>query len=165
MVALESFGGSGRMKKKKKNKRNQPNRNLIVCKLDPLEMWNPMVEDALRVTKFYHVSRIVMIRGYYPLLSALVERWRPETHTFVLPVGEVTVTLEDIQSIVIFGRKPIVSSSSKPYLKLAWVRRIRDTEPYDTLDSIQRYVRCQTFCLLGLTLFTDNNSYFNCVFY
>ncbi|MBA0850021.1 hypothetical protein Goshw_024283, partial [Gossypium schwendimanii] len=31
------------------------------------------------------------------LVSALVERWRPDTHTFYLPCSECTITPEDIQ--------------------------------------------------------------------
>jgi hypothetical protein len=30
------------------------------------------------------------------LLIGLVDRWRPETHTFHLPFGEMTVTLKDV---------------------------------------------------------------------
>ncbi|XP_015948600.1 protein MAIN-LIKE 1-like [Arachis duranensis] len=52
--------------------------------------------------KFYHVSRIGVIREFYYLLSALVEKWRQETHIFVLPMGEVTVTLKDVAHIL-FG--------------------------------------------------------------
>ncbi|QHO40936.1 uncharacterized protein DS421_5g141400 [Arachis hypogaea] len=156
-----------------------PNRNLLVRKLDPPQTWNPIVENHLRATGFYHVSRIGVIRGFHPMLAALVERWRPETHSFVLPIGEVTVTLEDVahifglpidgepvsgwtdsssefvqnQGIAIFGREPSVSHNAKSYIKLAWVRRIRDAEPLNTEESIRRYIHTYSWgsaCLAHL---------------
>lgn len=34
-----------------------------------------------------------------PLLTALTDRWRPETHTFHLPCGEMTITLQNVAMI------------------------------------------------------------------
>ncbi|MFQ6661432.1 hypothetical protein Gotur_029601 [Gossypium turneri] len=50
----------------------------------------------------------------YDLLSTLVERWRPQTHTFHFPCGECTVTLEDVamQLGLPIDRRPVTGVSS-----------------------------------------------------
>ncbi|QHO13445.1 uncharacterized protein DS421_15g515600 [Arachis hypogaea] len=111
------------------------------------------------------------MRSHSALLSALVERWQPETHTFHLPVGEVTVTLEDVihilglqingepvtdrsdssyqflvdNCIACFGRQPGPDNHVLGKVNLAWVRRCRDIEPCDTQESIERFASTSRF--------------------
>ncbi|KAL0324315.1 UNVERIFIED_CONTAM: Serine/threonine-protein phosphatase 7 long form [Sesamum calycinum] len=57
---------------------------------------HPRVLQLLYEMGFYGVLRCGHIEIDNHLITALVERWRPETHTFHFPVGEATVTLQDI---------------------------------------------------------------------
>ncbi|XP_017624864.1 serine/threonine-protein phosphatase 7 long form homolog [Gossypium arboreum] len=59
---------------------------------------SPLIENYLREVGFWHVANIG--RGCkldLKLISTFVERWRPETHTFHIPCGKCTITLEDVQ--------------------------------------------------------------------
>ncbi|KAL8539519.1 hypothetical protein ACS0TY_001214 [Phlomoides rotata] len=60
---------------------------------------HPRVLDRLELMGFYGPARCGYYRLDHHLITTLVERWRPETHTFHFPVGEVTITLQDVAII------------------------------------------------------------------
>ncbi|XP_018437685.2 serine/threonine-protein phosphatase 7 long form homolog [Raphanus sativus] len=77
----------------------------------PLE---PLVCRKLIEFGLYGVYKVAFIQLDYALITALVERWRPETHTFHLPAGEITVTLQDVN--ILLGLRvdgPAVTGSTK----------------------------------------------------
>ena len=57
------------------------------------------VMNYIRTAEFEGVINYGMKSLDHALITALVERWRPETHTFHLPIGEVIVTLQDVHVI------------------------------------------------------------------
>ncbi|XP_070026167.1 serine/threonine-protein phosphatase 7 long form homolog [Nicotiana sylvestris] len=59
------------------------------------------VVARLQATGFYTIFELGRMQLDWSLITALVERWQPETHTFHLPTGEATITLEDVQ--VLYG--------------------------------------------------------------
>ncbi|XP_019457639.1 PREDICTED: serine/threonine-protein phosphatase 7 long form homolog [Lupinus angustifolius] len=54
------------------------------------------VLQIIRTTAFGNLLTIGPAEINNHLLLALIERWRPETHTFHFTCGEATVTLEDV---------------------------------------------------------------------
>ena len=51
-------------------------------------------------TGFYGIYRLGYIMIDWPLITCLVERWQLETHTFHVPVREMTITLQDVAIIL-----------------------------------------------------------------
>jgi Plant mobile domain len=65
--------------------------------------WDERYAPFIARAGFLSLARLVQVglpSMDAPLLTAMVDRWRPETHTFHLPVGELTVTLQDVAYIL-----------------------------------------------------------------
>ncbi|CAH9115142.1 unnamed protein product [Cuscuta europaea] len=61
---------------------------------------HPGVVALLKAFGFYGVDCIGRLQLDWSLITALVERWRPETHAFHLPFGEVGITLQDVEVLL-----------------------------------------------------------------
>ncbi|XP_009767811.1 protein MAIN-LIKE 2-like [Nicotiana sylvestris] len=59
------------------------------------------VVRCLQDTGFRRILEIERLQLDWSLVTALIERWRPETRTFHLLIGEATITLQDVK--VIYG--------------------------------------------------------------
>ncbi|CAM0904178.1 unnamed protein product [Alopecurus aequalis] len=115
------------------------------------------------------------------LVTALVDRWRPETHTFHLPCGEMSVTLQDVSMITTL---PIIgdaicrnTDSTKwreqmsSYLGMepgipnraagatyGWIaRNFGKCSAGCTKEVVQTYARAYVWVALCRTVFRDNS--------
>ncbi|XP_070032838.1 serine/threonine-protein phosphatase 7 long form homolog [Nicotiana tomentosiformis] len=62
---------------------------------------HPRVVRRLQDTSFYRIIEIGRLKLDWSLITALIERWRPDTYTFHLPIGVTTITLQDVE--VLYG--------------------------------------------------------------
>nr|XP_034597431.1 protein MAIN-LIKE 1-like [Setaria viridis] len=63
------------------------------------DRYTPLLQMAGLDVISYQVRR-GMPKFNSAAITALVDRWRPETHSFHLPFGEMTVTLQDCQKML-----------------------------------------------------------------
>ena len=108
------------------------------------------VENVQGGVEEHHVERLGRFPFDRSLLSALVDQWRPETRTFHLPFGEMTMTLEDVAMLI---GLPITGAAIGPFVPpvgwqdeiLARFKNILPQEPeggYVTFPSRVRHGRC-----------------------
>ena len=74
----------------------QPNFVLRVNSHRPVIAYHSCMNGALLRLGLYQIAQLNDCPIDKALITALVERWRLETNTFHMPVGEVEVTLEDV---------------------------------------------------------------------
>ncbi|CAN1750196.1 Serine/threonine-protein phosphatase 7 long form homolog [Linum perenne] len=98
---------------------------------------------------------VVSLLGQTPckeLVTALLERWRPETNTFHLLQGEATITLEDVE--VLTG----LPTRGRPQVKISWVKEQFDRLPAGaSADVITCYARAYAWVLVGAVLLADRS--------
>ena len=57
---------------------------------------HPTIVPIIQEAGFGGVAKLRHLKVDHGLMTALVERCRPETHTFHFPTGECTITLQDV---------------------------------------------------------------------
>ena len=58
---------------------------------------HPRIARYITEAGFKGLFKVPNLEVDHVLITALVEHWRPETHTFHLPHGEIGITLQDIE--------------------------------------------------------------------
>ncbi|BAT88978.1 Protein MAIN-LIKE 2 [Vigna angularis] len=145
-----------------------------------LDQWTLTHKQVEMVEKagFGYLRSIPAISLDNPLISALVERWRRETNTFHLNVGEMTVTLKDVALLLglaidgepvigitytacssvcekYLGRSPESGYTSGGMVKLSWLKEFFSRCPEDApIEVIEQHTRAYLLYLVGSTIFS-----------
>ncbi|XP_058741297.1 protein MAIN-LIKE 2-like [Vicia villosa] len=148
-------------------------------KLDPPAVIVPYLERS----GFATVARIPHIHTDTSFVMALLERWRPESHTFHFPTGECTITLEDVSMLLglrvngkavtgptevdldmweeFLGVQPPRIALKGRMILISWLKSLLANNPINensTLVHLTTYTRIFNLLLIGLSLMPDKSS-------
>ncbi|XP_022842150.1 protein MAIN-LIKE 2-like isoform X1 [Olea europaea var. sylvestris] len=145
-----------------------------------LDRWM-LTEKQIELVKkagFGYLRLIPAISLDNPLISALVERWRRETNTFHMTVGEMTVTLEDVAYLLglpidgepvigvtytacdalcikYLGKLPDSGYASGGMVKLSWLKETFSQCPENaSMEDVECHTRAYLLYLVGSTIFS-----------
>lgn len=154
----------------------------MTCRHHQITTPSNVIDEVLHVTGFHNVSIIKSFRIDPSLITALVERWRQETHTFHLPSGECTVTLEDVAIQLglnvnglpvtgptyfdwpdlcqeLLGKVPEPKDMKGCELKIKWLHDNFYNQPPPITDvEVQQYCRAHILNMIGTVLMPDKSN-------
>ncbi|KAL9682071.1 hypothetical protein QQ045_013864 [Rhodiola kirilowii] len=130
---------------------------------------------------FYPWTQVCDVKADPSLLIAVVERWRPETHTFHFNEGEATITLQDVSLLTglpvdgepvtrksqmnfeevcvrLLGVYPECYDRAPGMWKRSWFTNHLTQIPVDAdEETLKKYARDYLLNLIGSTLFSDKS--------
>ncbi|XP_058783760.1 protein MAIN-LIKE 2-like [Vicia villosa] len=132
---------------------------------------------------FATVARIPHIHIDTSFVMALLERWRPETHTFHFPTGECTITLEDVTMLLglrvngnavagptevdldmweeFLGVQPPRTALKGRMVLISWLKSLLANNPVNensTVGHLTTYTKIFNLLLIGLSLMPGKTS-------
>ena len=149
-----------------------------------------MVDDrVVNIIKAFGLEGLLWVPSReidHGLITALVERWQPETYTFHMPYGEVSITLQDVEVLLglLVDGHAITGSTQKTWTEVCGdYLRFQPTNqeahkqltgqrilisrlleqvvgpfpPNAEEDELHKYARCYILALLGHTIFGDKS--------
>ncbi|KAL5159341.1 Serine/threonine-protein phosphatase 7 long form [Glycine soja] len=137
----------------------------------------------LRQSDFYWIMKMGYLKINSSLITALIERWRPETHTFHMRCGKCTITLQDVSVLLglpvdgapligqtnldwgelceeLLGVRPHEGELQGSVVKLSWLaHHFSKINIHDgNVEHLQRFTRAWILRFIGGVLFVDKSS-------
>ncbi|KAL5130618.1 Serine/threonine-protein phosphatase 7 long form [Glycine soja] len=160
----------------------EPDRKLHIRRTVPIYQGQEEIPEEiiplLRQSGFYWIMKMGYLKINSSLITALIERWRPETHTFHLRCREATITLQDVFHIEgaplidqtnldwaelcekLLGVRPQECELQGSVVKLSWLaHHFSEINIHDgNIEQLQRFTRAWILRFIGGVLFVDKSS-------